>query len=381
MRKRIHILYVVNGLGIGGAEKKLLDLVRHLDRRRYKIFVCSIGQSGPLEVDFKALGVEVFVFSKRNRFDMMLIYRVARLIRNCKIDLIQTTLWLADIVGAVASLLTGGGVPVISWETVTHGENDILRTQYRHVLFYKFWMRFVYKIVAVSNEIRDSLIVRRGIPASRIQVIHYGVDLKRFGRVSESEIRRDMFRFPRNHIVIGTVARLESYKGVVFMQKAAIELARQYANLVFHFVGDGSLRSKLEGEVRQAGMSDHIFYLGSRDDVHEIMRTFDIFVLPSLTEGLPNVILEAMASAKPVVATKVGGIPEAVIPEETGILIPPGNVNALTAAISRLINNPSLSRRMGEAGRKRAERYFSVDQEVASFEELYSRASRKRKIL
>lgn len=375
--RQIHILYLVNGLGIGGAEKKLYDLVKHLDRRRYRMVVCSIGQGGPLEKDFRSLGVEVIVMKKRSRLDIALILQVALLIRRHQIHVVQTTLWLADIVGSFAAILAGG-VPVVSWETVTHGENDILRTKRRHVLMYKLAMKWADKIIAVSHEIRESLIFHRGIPADKIITIHYGVDLMRFNPSVDSGGRQKLFPIPNRHLVIGSVARMESYKGVIVMAEAAKKLVRRHRNLAFVFVGDGSLRLKLEADIQREGLSRKILFPGSLDDIHEVMPLFDVFILASLTEGLPNVILEAMASSKPVIATRVGGIPEAVIHNKTGILIPPANVEALVDAIQLFISDPHLAARMGEQGRRRVEACFSVDQEVAGFEKLYDDLLSKR---
>ncbi len=378
MAERINLLQVVNGLAIGGAEKKLLELVKTLDKKRYNIIVCSIGQGGPLQKDFEALGVNVIVCQKRNKLDLSLIFTVARLIKECEIDVVQTTLLLADLVGAMAARIAGKP-PVISWETVSHGENDILRTGNRHILAYKFAMKRVSRIVAVSQEIQRSLIQRRGIPAEKIAYIPYGVDLKKFARRNGSIDKRSILNIPSDRIVVGTVARAEPYKGVAYLQKVALQMVQQHPKLDFVFVGDGSLRKELEAEVAAQGLSERIHFLGFRNDVHEVMNTFDIFILPSLTEGLPNVILEAMASSKPVIATAVGGIPEAVVEGETGLLIPPSNTTAIMDAIRSLLSDHKAALRMGEAGRRRVEENFSLQKEVSSFEHLYQQLLDEKK--
>lgn len=378
MAERINLLQVVNGLAIGGAEKKLLELVKTLDKKRYNIIVCSIGQGGPLQKDFEALGVNVIVCQKRNKFDLSLILTVARLIKECEIDVVQTTLLLADLVGAMAAQIAGKP-PVISWETVSHGENDILRTGNRHIIAYKFAMKRVSRIVAVSQEIKQSLVQRRGIPAEKIAYIPYGVDLKKFARRNGSVDKRSILNIPSDRIVVGTVARAEPYKGVAYLQKAALQMVEQHPKLDFVFVGDGSLRKELEAEVGARGWSDRIHFLGFRNDVNEIMNTFDIFILPSLSEGLPNVILEAMASSKPVIATAVGGIPEAVVEGETGLLIPPSNTTAIMDAIRSLLSDHKAALRMGEAGRRRVEENFSLQKEVSSFEHLYKQLLNEKK--
>jgi glycosyltransferase involved in cell wall biosynthesis len=373
MAERINLLQVVNGLAIGGAEKKLLELVKHLDKKRYSIIVCSIGQGGPLQKDFEVLDIDVVVCHKRNKFDLSLINKVAHLIRECEIDIVQTTLLLADIVGAFAARWSGRRPPVVSWETVSHGENDILRTKRRHVWAYKAAMKRVDRIVAVSQEIQYSLIERRHIAPEKIELIPYGVDLRKYTRRNGTFDKRGELKIGGDRVVIGTVARVEPYKGVAYLQQAAVQLVRQHPKIDFLFVGDGSLRKELESEVRALGLAHRIRFLGFRNDVHEIMNVFDIFVLPSLSEGLPNVILEAMASCKPVIASAVGGIPEAIVEGETGLLVPPGDSEAIVAAIKKLLGHNAIALRMGEAGRRRVEQFFSLQREVASFDRLYQK--------
>ncbi|MFQ5484576.1 MAG: glycosyltransferase, partial [Desulfobacterales bacterium] len=161
-RRKIKILHVVNGFAIGGAEMKLLDLVRCTDKGKYRIVVCSVGQGGPLQKEFESLDVKVVVFQKKFAFDFSLVFKVARLIRKERIDIVQTTLLYADLIGALAAKMAGVPV-VISWETVSHGENDCLRVNLRHKLGYRVAMKFVKRIVAVSDETRDSIIENRGI--------------------------------------------------------------------------------------------------------------------------------------------------------------------------------------------------------------------------
>ncbi len=173
--RKINILQLVNGFAIGGAERKLLDLVRTLDKNRYNIVICSVGQGGPLQGEFEKLGLKVVVVPKKFAFDVSLILKVAQLMREERIDIVQTTLLYADLIGALAAKFAGVPI-VISWETVSHGANDSLRTKLRHKLGYRFAMKFVDKIVAVSDETRMSIVEKRRVPSEKIMTIHYGVD-------------------------------------------------------------------------------------------------------------------------------------------------------------------------------------------------------------
>lgn len=368
-KNKIKILQLVNGFAIGGAEGKLLDLVKHVNRDRFEIIVCSVGQGGPLQGEFEKLGIKVVIFQKKFAFDFSLILKVKRLIEEEGIDIIQTTLLYADLIGAIAARLAN--VPsVISWETVSHGSFDTLRTKQRHKMAYRFAMRYVKKIVAVSDETRDSIIMYRKIDSEKIQTIHYGVNLNKFQKISSNGKRQEI-GISEDAKVIGVVARIEEVKGHRYLIEAAQEIVKKIPSVYFIFIGDGSLRTELENRVEELGLTSHFKFLGFRKDVHELLNSIDVFVLPSISEGLPNVILEAMASEKPVVASAVGGIPEAVIDGETGYLVPEKNTVALQEAITKLLEDKVSLTEMGKNARRRVEEEFSLQKEISEFEKLY----------
>ncbi len=368
-RRKINILHVVNGFAIGGAEKKLLDLVRCTDKGKYRIMVCSVGQGGPLQKEFEKLNVKVIVFRKRFAFDFSLVFKVARLIHEERIDIVQTTLLYADLIGALAAKMARVPV-VISWETVSHGANDCLRVNLRHKLGYRVAMKFVKRIVAVSDETRDSIIENRGVQPAKLLTIHYGVDLAKYNGANGSKNRKEL-GISDFAPVIGSVARLEEVKGHKYFIQAIPKLIKRFPNMKCVLIGDGSLRKNLEMQVEELNLKSNFHFLGFRDDVQAWLNAMDIFVLPSISEGLPNVVLEAMACKKPVIATAVGGIPEAVIDGVTGSLVPPQDSNAIAQAISELLGNRKLAEEMGSKGRLRMEGKFSLEREVSEFEKLY----------
>lgn len=367
--RRINILQLVNGFAIGGAENKLLDLVRALDKNKYRIVVCSVGQGGPLQNEFEKLGLKVVVFPKKIAFDFSLILKVARLVREECIEIVQTTLLYADLIGAIAAKIAGVPI-VISWETVSHGTHDSLRTKWRHKIGYRFAMKFVDKIVAVSDETRMSIIVNRAIPPEKVVTIHYGVDLSKFKDTNGFDERKKL-GFENGTPIIGIVGRLEEVKGHLYFIKAASEIVKRFANMQCIFIGDGSLRKSLEEEVEKLELRSNFRFLGFRRDIQNLLNVIDVFVLPSLSEGLPNVILEAMACRKPVVATAVGGIPEAVVHGVTGLLVSAKNSIAIKDAIVKLLENRKALIEMGQKGRQRVEQEFSLEKEISEFQNLY----------
>jgi glycosyltransferase involved in cell wall biosynthesis len=373
---KINVLHVVNGLAIGGGELKLLELVEAMCEQRadkYNVVLCSVGQGGPLYPEFEKLGIKIYIIEKRHKLDISQVLKVYSIIKREKIDLVQTTLFYADIIGAIAARLAGVRA-VISWDTVSHPP-DSYETNLRHKLAYRFSMRFVSKIAAVSDAVKKFLIEDRKIESSKIETIHYGIALNQF-QSSNGFInlnKRQELGFTEDDIVIGTVARLAVQKGHAYLVEASKAIVAKYPNVHFVFSGDGPLRSELEKRVEKLGLAEHFHFLGFRNDVSELLFAFDIFVLPSLFEGLPNVILEAMASSRPVVATAVDGTPELIENQISGLLVDPKSPDQLSEAIMAVLAQEDRGIAIGRQARERIEKEFSFAKQFEKFESLYYR--------
>ncbi len=363
--KRINLLQIVNGFAIGGAEKNLLELVRLTDKKKYRVVICSVGQGGPLQREFEALGLNVYVVTKKHRLDVSQVFNVAEIMRNERVDIVQMTLFYAEIIGILAALLAKVKIR-ISWEVYTHSK------KFRHRLAYRLIYKLVNCVIAVSDETRKTIIKDRNLDVKKAITIHYGVDLDKFN-ASNGRITKTEPKLNRNHKTLGIVARLTDQKGHIYLIKAAPEIVKKFPSVKFVLVGDGPLRDSLKAEIAKLGLSCNFEFLGFRNDVNELLNSFDIFVLPSLFEGLPNVLLEAMACAKPIVATSVAGVPEVVVDGFTGLLVPPKNPEALAKRISALLENEELMVKMGKEARKRVENNFSLTTQVDNFQALYSK--------
>ena len=312
-----NILQLVNGVGVGGAELKLLELVKYLNEKypnKYKQIVCSVGQGGALKNEFERLGVKVFVFPKLHKFDVVLIFKVAWLMRKEKIDIVQTTLLYADVIGALAAKLANVKI-VFSWETASH-TNNVFHGSIQRRVGYRLAMKFVNKIIAVSGEVKKSLIEWRRINPSKIKVVHYGVDISKFNKFNKT-LKKKEIGVDGNFPILGVVSRLQLEKGHVFLLQALVEVVKKFPNTKCIFVGSGIYRKKLEKKVQMLRLEKNVLFLGFRDDIADLLVIMDIFILPSLSEGMPNAVLEAMACSLPVVASSVGGIPEAIINNQT----------------------------------------------------------------
>lgn len=363
MAKKITILQVVNGLAAGGGELKLLELLKHFKPQEYNIVIASVGQGGILEKDFRQLGYPLFIFNKKHRFDVTLIWQLVKLIKRFHVDVVMTTLFYADIIGAIAAWIAKVKA-VISWEVITAPQ------QRRHSLAYSIAQRNFTKVVAVSEAIARIVIEDRGVPAEKVVTIHYGVDTEKY-KINHHFNKRAELGIGENEIILGTVARLAEQKGHCYLIEAAPDVIAEFPNVRFVFVGDGPLEDKLKRQIKQLGIQKHFLFLGFRHDVVELLNTFDVFVLPSLYEGLPNVVLEAMACGKPIVATSVDGTPEAIVHGKTGYLVEPQNATVLSEALIDLLNQPDQMTLLGENGRRRVENYFSLKKQIQQFRELF----------
>lgn len=227
-------------------------------------------------------------------------------------------------------------------------------------------------VVTVSGEIHTQALELLGVPEGKVTCINNGIDLSNFFNFEESGNFRRGLGVTEKMLLVGAVARLIPQKGIQYFIKAISELKAEFPDVRFVVIGDGPYRIHLEEKARSAGLSGYLYFAGFRSDIPQVLSDLDIFVLPTLEEGFPVSVIEAMAAGKPVVASAVGGLLE-LVTDDTGILIPPGNSKQLRKALSVLLTNPSLGRKMGITGRQRVEKYFSVQTMAGKYAGLYER--------
>jgi glycosyltransferase involved in cell wall biosynthesis len=355
LNNKKNILQLVNGFGVGGGELKLLELVKRLDKKKYNITIVSVGQGGDLERQFRELGHPVYILYKSGGFDMTLPFKLAKIMKQHKVDLMMSTLFYADIIGALATLFYIPKI-FISWEVITGQLKWYQKLAYK-TLSFRFDM-----VAAVSNSIHHFIKKERGQNPEKITTIYYGVDLTKYSPVQKP---------PNKEIVFGTVARLVFQKGHTYLLDAIKSTNEKFPNARWKFVGGGYMENELKEKTTQLGLLDVVEFLGNSENIPEQLQAFDVFVLPSLWEGFPNVLLEAMASGLPVIATSVEGTVELVVDATTGLLVPKKDPTSLYLAMEKILYNPNLIMEFGNEGRKRVEENFSVEKQVNEFEELY----------
>lgn len=369
---------MIHRLDFGGLENGVVNIINRTPPERYRhAVVCLTGYT-----DFRKritrADVPVLALGKRAGKDLAVYGRIWRLFRRLRPAIVHTrNLPAVDMV--VPAALAGVPCRIHSEHGRDVAELHGGAGRYER---YRRWLRpLVDHYIAMSRDLEAWLEASIGVPAGRVTQIYNGVDS---GRFHPAPGGRDSMPgapdfTPGGTIVIGTVGRMETVKDQPTLARAFVALAGMVPagtrrRLRLALVGDGGLRAPAERVLAEGGCADLAWLPGARDDTPEIYRALDIFVLPSLTEGISNTILEAMASGLPVVATRVGGNPELVVEGETGVLVPAADVDAMAGALLAYVGDPGRARAHGLAGRARIEASFSLDGMVARYLSTYDAA-------
>lgn len=360
----IRIAFCITDLDPGGAERALVQIVTRLDRRRWEPAVFCLSGEGALVEPLRRAGIPVNCLGARGVRDMGVIFRLCRELRRFQPKIVQTFLFHANIVGRLAARM--GGVPIC-----VSGIRVAEKRSRWPLRLDRLTNRLVRTNVCVSQGVADYSAQVAGLSRDKIVVIPNGVDFKLFAEALPLE-PADL-GLPAGAVPVLFVGRLDPQKGLIHLVEAARQLVPQRPALHFLLVGEGPEREALTRSISEAGLTGRMHLLGWRGDVPRLLRSACCLVLPSLWEGMPNVVLEAMAAALPVVATRVEGIAELVIPDQTGWLVEPGQAPPLAEAIETLLGDPVLANAMGLQGQSRAKAAFSWEKAVADYESLYGR--------
>jgi glycosyltransferase involved in cell wall biosynthesis len=364
--RRRKILLLVVGLGIGGTETHVLELASRLDRKRFEITVCSLKSSGLIAEELQRRGVRVVTLGGTGKWDLRVLFKLRAFLRNEQPDVVQAFLFWANVAARIARQ----GLPpmrvIASYHDEVVAEGWLVRAIDRLTLPWSD------RLVCCSEAVYRSVQRRIGGRDERFVTIPFGVESERFASVlpvSRGEVGLN------DHLpVIGTVCRLvEPKKGLSVLLNAVAWLERTAGTPLCQvlIVGGGPAKGRLEALSLELGIRERVHFTGPRLDVPSVIQRMDVFVLPSLYEGFGIAILEAMAAGKPVVATRVGGIPEFVESGKSGLLVEAGNAESLAGAIRRLLEQPKLAGALARAGKERAGTLFSIERSVREHEALY----------
>jgi len=353
-RRPLKILHIDPEKGWGGGESQVLGLLGYLSRRGHQNHLLGHPE-GPLFREARGSGVEAFPLTVRNDIDFRPVFFLKRLIRKGRYDIVHFHTKRAHAL----SLWLGRIEPGIRYVVTRRMDYPVKRNWYNDYLY----NRQVDGVVAISRKIVD-LLVEGGVRSEKIRLIHSGIDPAPFEKRAASTA-------DAAPTVIGTVAVLEERKGHRFLLEAAALLKQQGHRLKYRLAGEGSERQRLRQLVLEKGLQEDVEFAGFVSDIPAFLSAIDIFVLPSLYEGLGVAVLEAMAAGKAVVVTKAGGLPELVDDTITGVLVPQQDSRALARAIETLIRQKALVRQMGARGRERVLRHFTMEQMAKKNEDYY----------
>jgi len=375
--EKIRVLEMIDRPFLGGGQINLLSLAKSLDRTKFEVFVCS-GGGGPLVDEVKKNKIRHFSIPFSKRIKGKIVNEIASLLEKEKIDILHTHGGVAGFYGRRAAHKSR--TPVI-----IHTLHGIHYLHYRHLFLKKAFIhlerifsRVTDALILVSDADRKKALAFKLAPESKMYVIKNGIDFAedKEGRSLENKKREFGFKF--SHPIVGTVARLHRQKGLIYFIKAAKKIHQALPKIKIFIVGGGPLRRKLERAARRTGVRSSLVFLGERRDAAEWLSLFDIFVLPSLWEGLPYVLIEASALGKPIVATDVDGVKEIIEDEKTGILIPPRNPERLAETIIRLLREKDYALKLGERAKKTIPPKYTLKKMVEETQNLYLELHQKK---
>jgi len=363
---RTRIVYLAHALRVGGAEEMVLNLVRHLPAR-FEPIVCCIHELGPIGREIREAGLPVAVLGLnpglRRPWD---VARIRRFLRETQPQIVHTFLLTASLYGRLAAMLAR--VPIVIGTEV----NTYERKRSSHALAERLLMPGTDRVVASAESVRQFYVGQVHANPEKVEVIYNAVDWAQLQTTTGRDEMRASLVVPLDKPVAGIIARLTEQKGHYFLFEALAHTPG-LENVHLAIVGDGDLRESLRQRAEALGIAARVRFLGARRDLGDLLNAVDLFVLPSLWEGLPLSLVLAMGAGLPVVATRVAGIPEVVEDGRTGLLVPPGDAQSLGAAMARIVADPAFGRRLASAARDAVLPRFGVEGYVASVAGLYDR--------
>jgi glycosyltransferase involved in cell wall biosynthesis len=372
---RYNLLYVFDNMEFGGGERVFAQIINRLSIERYRIIVACLPTGAFIE-KIKRSGVQIKSVDMRKRFNPGVILQLADLMKNEKIVIVHSQGARADFFARMAAKLARAPIVVSTVPMPVEGFDVNPLRKLIYMAFNRFSERFVDRFMVVSDALEKMMIEKHGIEPQRVVKIYNGIEKDEYC-IPDKEIacRRSRFRkefgLGDDVPVVAAIGRLVWQKGFEYFIEAMPGVLKRFKKARFLIVGEGQMEDDLKEKSRRLMLEDRIIFTGFRKDIRDVLASLDVFVMPSLLEGLPVVLLEAMAMMKPIVATKIEGIIEALENGVTGLLVSPKDPQILSEAIVDLLIHKDNARQMGLAARKVAEDRFGVDIMVRKVEGVY----------
>ncbi|MFN3491658.1 MAG: glycosyltransferase family 4 protein [Anaerolineales bacterium] len=372
--KKYNIVYLIDGLGWGGAERLMIPILSNINRRRFQPRVCVLQNKdgNPVAAELQKINIPVDTLPIPRLREVGGLKKIINYLQAANANLLHAQLEFATVFGGLAAKWLG--IPAAATLHTLPIQKKNLKLRLHDALENFFLRNFFNSVIFVSEETRAAYKRVANIRDDKSCVIYNGIDVNLFmpNRQNRASILRKFDMRP-GAIVLITVAVLRELKGIQYMIRAMPAIVSAKPNVYYLIIGSGEHAESLKNEAKKSGVSNHIIFAGTRTDIAELMSTGDLFVLPTLTEALPTVLAEAMASGLPILASQVGGVPEMVQDGINGRLIPPAQPEILAGVTLEMLSDTDVLRQMGSAGRKIAEEKFNIKAQVIELENLYLR--------
>jgi len=372
MNSQFKILLLVQDLNFGGLQKMLFNLAIELKKSNVEVETCCYDALGIFCKKMTECKIKIHFLARKPGIDTTYPFKLANLVKKRHINIIHAHNATAWFYGTWASILSG--------VLIVYTEHDrSFPTPLRLKYFHYFFGKHAAAVIAVSKAVKENLEKYEHI--KNVKVIYNGIDPDLFkpASIEEKILKKRELGLNENDFVLGNVGRMDYLKNQRILIEILPELKKNFPQIKLVFIGGGEEEQNLKHLTIKKGIENDVIFLGQRSDVNQILKAFDIFVFPSLTEGMPLVVIEAMATGLPTIASYVGGIPELVVNSETGFLVSPTSKEEIKEAIIKLLDNPKLRKEMGQIARKRFEAHFSLPQMVQKYMEVYEKAVKKFK--
>ena len=381
--RKINVGMVINNLDVGGLEKVVVSLLNHLDRRVFDPYLVCLTGPGKMAGDVDLPPDHRLILEKDPRrrvpvvgvnVDTSLFTAIRRFARDKRLDVLHTHNLAPLIYAGLATRL----VPMRRRPAIVYSEhNQIYSASEGQRRRFRWYLMLADEVVAVSRDLRQTLLDKAKAPPGKVRVLYNGIDGKRFVQKDPGKVRREL-GIPDTDFVVGTAVVLSEQKGIGYLLEAAKEVLAREPAIRFVVAGDGPKREELVRAARAAGLDGRVAFLGYRRDVPDLISSYDVYVLPSLWEGLPLALLEAMAIGKPILCTSVGGNPEIVEDGANGYVVPPRDSRALADRILRLYRDRARAGELRARNVKKFQEQFSLEAMVDAHARLYRELAARR---
>lgn len=366
MTEKLRLLLITHDLEIGGLQKVVVSICKAIDREKFIPQVLCMRRLGTFAPEIEAMGIKVELLPQtKSGLDYLAFLKIARIIRRDNIDIIHTHNKQPFLDGSIAALLCGG-------KRLVHTDHArFFPDKVKYMVAEWFLSHFAKKMVGVSEPTTENLHKFEKISYKKLMTIPNGIDETPFVNAKKSEKRAREIGIKKNGVVFGLIARISKPKGIPYLLEAMAKVVKSLPDSTLLLIGEGELEDEMKKISNDFNLSENVIFTGPRTDIPELLKLIDIFVLSSISEGLPMVILEAMAARCPIVSTNVGGIPTVIKDSVNGRIVKPHSAEALADVMLELAVQKDIRERFASAGFELFKQKFSATMMTNAYEKLY----------